>query len=949
VAADLEFRIGAELSEIKGALASLRRDFASVNSAARQAGNVGGNSFGGIQKSAGSAAATIGRLVGGIFALGTALKAIQAADELVTLNARLKLVTGSQEEFNGTQVALFELAQRTRSSLTDTIGLYTKIGLAVKDAGVGQGRLIGIVETINQAVQLSGASTQAAEAALTQLGQGLASGTLRGEELNSVLEQTPALADAIAKGLKVTRGELRQLGQDGKITAEQVIKALADQKDAVAEQFNTLPVTVGQGITLIQNAGLQLLGTFDSATGSTAGLAQVLKSFSEFLASDEVTGSIIVFGETAKQYFQLAVEGAEALLAIGGAAIEIFNDVIAAELGQSLDEIEALSGGVVKLPRTIQDMVALVIRAFKELPANIKAFVGIAVVGVTAAFDQMKSDAQELKDVLFAIFNDDTIDAARKRADERREIIRTASAETIAAILAERDAAVEAGEVMARAQARARAKARDYVGSQSAGTFKKKATEEEIRKAQALRKAQLEGEEKLEKDSADRISGVLADYYADGLISAAAYYSARERLELESVDKSLAIERKRLAEAKSPADAEKARTDIALLERSKTDITSKANRDRANAEKDTNKELEQARAQDLENRGQMAAAAAIRLEAQYRDLIKRLEAEGNKEGANLIRKLIDAGVAKAQFDEINAEFERLTARLQARQGEIAAQRDTGAITPDVAEAQARDARSQAMVQMEALNVRMQALAASTNDPAIIDGAKRIGAALRDMGIEGATGIDRAIIDLRSSLSNLQQGFAQAATGAGVNALQNLFTDLASGSKTAGQAIKDFALGFIQSMVQIAAQALATFLVLQLLDTFFPGAGKLVGATAGATAGVKHGGGMVGQGRIRSGLNPLLFAGAPRFHNGGMVGLKADERPAILQTGEEVLSRTDPRNRNNGGAGRGDTNVRIINAVDPELAGEFFNSPAGEKVFYNLISRNSAQVRNMLGI
>jgi hypothetical protein len=101
--------------------------------------------------------------------------------------------------------------------------------------------------------------------------------------------------------------------------------------------------------------------------------------------------------------------------------------------------------------------------------------------------------------------------------------------------------------------------------------------------------------------------------------------------------------------------------------------------------------------------------------------------------------------------------------------------------------------------------------------------------------------------------------------------------------------------------------------------------------------------MAGTGPARA-VNPLLFAGAPRYHSGGMVGLRPDERPAILQTGEEVLSRADPRNQANGGGG---ANVRIINTVDPALAAEYFDTPAGEKTFINLISRNAATMRNVL--
>jgi hypothetical protein len=249
-----------------------------------------------------------------------------------------------------------------------------------------------------------------------------------------------------------------------------------------------------------------------------------------------------------------------------------------------------------------------------------------------------------------------------------------------------------------------------------------------------------------------------------------------------------------------------------------------------------------------------------------------------------------------------------------------------------------------------LNEKLQELAVRTNDPLIIQGAQRLGLTLRTVAQESATGWEAAKNSLRASLAELERTFEQAAVNAGVTALEGFFMNLVDGSQSASEALRGFVRSFAISMAQIAARALATFAVLQLLEFFFPGAGRAAaGAPAGGTpftnpARAFHSGGIVGAGGILRNVNPLLFAGAPRYHSGGMVGLKPGEVPAILQTGEEVLSRRDPRNAANGGGG---SNVRIINTIDPELAAEYFNSPAGEKTFVNLISRNSATLRNVL--
>jgi hypothetical protein len=111
------------------------------------------------------------------------------------------------------------------------------------------------------------------------------------------------------------------------------------------------------------------------------------------------------------------------------------------------------------------------------------------------------------------------------------------------------------------------------------------------------------------------------------------------------------------------------------------------------------------------------------------------------------------------------------------------------------------------------------------------------------------------------------------------------------------------------------------------------------------ANVKHSGGMAGHGTRRQ-VNPLVFAGAPRFHDGsGVLGLKAGEIPAILQEGERVQSRQElaASGQQQGGAG-----YRIVNVMDPSLVEGYLQSAAGERTVLNVISRNPGRVSQMIG-
>ncbi|EKU39732.1 transglycosylase SLT domain protein [Acinetobacter sp. WC-141] len=151
-----------------------------------------------------------------------------------------------------------------------------------------------LTETVSKAVAISGASAEAADAALVQFGQALASGTLRGEELNSVMEQTPALAKAIAQGMGITVGQLRSVAAEGKITSKEIVKALNNVQDDVDALFAKTDITIGQSLTLLNNEITKFVGE----AGKGSGAAQVLAGSVQTLASnlDLIADGALVVG-----------------------------------------------------------------------------------------------------------------------------------------------------------------------------------------------------------------------------------------------------------------------------------------------------------------------------------------------------------------------------------------------------------------------------------------------------------------------------------------------------------------------------------------------------------------------------------------------------------------------------------------------------------------------------
>ncbi|PNL51156.1 phage tail tape measure protein [Proteus mirabilis] len=194
---------------------------------------------------------------------------INYADSWTELQNRLKLVTESSVELNKATQAVYDIAQKTYQSLDATAQVYQRFADNADLLGLSQQKVAELTETVSKAVAISGASATAAQAALTQFGQALASGQLRGEELNSVMEQTPALAKAIADGMGVSVGELRKKAQDGEMTIEKVIQALERAADSVDKKFATSVTTVSQGFTNLQSAMTKFIGEANQGTGAT--------------------------------------------------------------------------------------------------------------------------------------------------------------------------------------------------------------------------------------------------------------------------------------------------------------------------------------------------------------------------------------------------------------------------------------------------------------------------------------------------------------------------------------------------------------------------------------------------------------------------------------------------------------------------------------------------------
>ncbi|MGQ1415356.1 tape measure protein [Acinetobacter baumannii] len=233
-------------------------------------------------------------LAGHMAGLVTVGAAISKMDTYTGLQNRLKLVTNNQSELNKATEDTFRIAQKTYSAWDSVLQVYQRFSDNAKTLNLTMDDTARLTETVSKAVAISGASAQAADAALVQFGQALASGTLRGEELNSVMEQTPALAKAIAQGMGITVGELRSIAAEGKITSQEIVKALRNVEKDVDTLFVKTDITIGQSLTLLNNEITKFVGE----SGKGSGAAQVLAGNIQTLAGnlDVLTSAMMVGG-----------------------------------------------------------------------------------------------------------------------------------------------------------------------------------------------------------------------------------------------------------------------------------------------------------------------------------------------------------------------------------------------------------------------------------------------------------------------------------------------------------------------------------------------------------------------------------------------------------------------------------------------------------------------------
>lgn len=266
----------------------------------------------------------------GFLALQGVSKLREYSDAYTDLQNRLRLVTDNQRDLAAATDAVFTIANRTSQAVGSVGTVYQRFSQNSKELGLNMAQVARLSETVAKAVAVSGASAASADAALVQFGQALASGTLRGEELNSVMEQTPGLAAAIARGMGITIGELRAVAAEGQITSAKLVDALQKASSSVDTQFETRVKTIGQSFVELNNALTLYVGSASNASGASTAIASAISTLSANLDTLAAAALALGAGAMARLIAQLGLKTVAAMKDIAATRAQAAAEITAA-------------------------------------------------------------------------------------------------------------------------------------------------------------------------------------------------------------------------------------------------------------------------------------------------------------------------------------------------------------------------------------------------------------------------------------------------------------------------------------------------------------------------------------------------------------------------------------------------------------------------------------------
>lgn len=971
--------------------------------------NSGRTTLSWLQRMRGEVLSLVAAYAGIYGALEGANKSIDAFNAKQAIKNQLALSVGNDnakiaDEYN----YIRGQADRLGIAFESAAKGYAKFSAAASLAGRDSQEIKYIFESFAEVGRVAGLSAENMDGVFKALEQVISKGSIQAEELRGQLgDRLFGAFQVAAEALKKEFPNLDKAMKEGKVTSEQLIKIAEKYKDIVGERLpeatrslmanqERLNSSIFDFKVLVAENGFadeygklvaSLSAFFKSSDGATFakniadGLSAVAQGLRWIVDNAELVKQTIyvglgLLGARAVATLAISLAGIPALLkAITGQAI-----IAATAVGSIANAFKVFTAGIVgwevgtilsqKFGVVRQFGVSLVV-AFEATWTSIKYGAQIIWEEIPAVFmdglaklgNLLTSGVRAILGIFSsaakAVGNDalaNSIDTAISAIEFKVGRIGNASATLRKQLVADLAAIRKTGQEMFNEAGRS-ASAPTVGGNNTPATTKptvikpgkrntdddEKAAEKRVKIKEQLENELTAIEAKIEKNEKDNLSRRLEaiDLSYKKLIKKVRAFGGADGAEMEArLTKN--VSELKLQETRKFNDAMAAEHE--QLQRKLETVDAAAGRKEKT---------------DLQAR---LDAVRLQYEQMYRDIADykaKLELNGlNTAPADEQKRRLDNGVQSLQNLETQKYYEdainSLLAERKAKLDTINSQQLAGLMTES-------EANRQATVAIDEMQPKIQVVA---------DEALRYADAM----MAGATAAGQNVTSLEEMRAKM---ISAAASGKGLTAeaqmTQKIMDNMVSGGTTAfmtmGEAISKSALGFqswkdgisqvknaflgfaADFLRQIAAMIMKQ-LILNALQSM-SGGGGIIGGIAGAIVGKKHSGGVVGAaGGMTMRANADWFAGAPRYHGGGIAGLAPDEYPTILKKNEEVLTAADPRNVLNGGSGNGQgsqTNLKIMNMIDSaSVVSEGLSTQAGERSIINVIRANKSAIKQIIG-
>ncbi|HFD81046.1 MAG TPA: hypothetical protein ENK05_11760 [Gammaproteobacteria bacterium] len=272
---ELLIRVRADLKQALSGLDRLEREIGGVGKASarteREVSRMGGSMR------------LLTRAAGAYLSLRLAKEIVMQADAYNVLQARIAAATRETGDYARVSGQLFRIAQANGAALADTVDVFQRLQLSAKALGATNQDILTVTDTVQKLGVIGGSSTAQMAAGLMQFSQALASGTVRAEEINSIIENLPMLANRLESALGLLPGQLRNAVNEGKVLSRDVFQALLQMAPEIAREFQDMPDSVGRASERLSNAFGKFLSDLDKATGFTRTIAELMDDIARSL------------------------------------------------------------------------------------------------------------------------------------------------------------------------------------------------------------------------------------------------------------------------------------------------------------------------------------------------------------------------------------------------------------------------------------------------------------------------------------------------------------------------------------------------------------------------------------------------------------------------------------------------------------------------------------------